>query len=286
MKMKFTPYYHELEGLGLSQSEVLIFGIFQRLSGFEDQVRISSGSIARELKLTPRHVYRCIQNLESKGLLKAFRQNGKITNYEVDFTPIFDGVKNKISDMGVTGDKMSPVTKCHWFGDDGYNIYNNIYNNINNNNIKNTNNVGEETVSDISRTNRKKNLDSVKEVVDHLNSLLQTRYKPTSKAVAKFINARLNDGASVEALKGVASQQVTAWSGTDMEKYLRPETLYNATKFEGYYQVWLKGKKLNTDKPRENLMANKVLNGYKGDSDYETVDGGDNLSPKKDEGNL
>lgn len=49
-----------------------------------------------------------------------------------------------------------------------------------------------------------------------------------------FIVQRLKSGASVEDCKGVIARKVRQWRGGEMEKYLRPATLFNATKFEQY----------------------------------------------------
>lgn len=69
-------------------------------------------------------------------------------------------------------------------------------------------------------------------VLDYLNKKAGTHYKPIESNL-KFINARLKDY-SIEDLKAVIDKQVAEWKGTPMQKYLRPETLFNATKFESY----------------------------------------------------
>ena len=49
----------------------------------------------------------------------------------------------------------------------------------------------------------------------------------------KFLLARLEDY-TVEDLISVIDKKYKEWKGTNMEKYLRIETLFNATKFESY----------------------------------------------------
>jgi uncharacterized phage protein (TIGR02220 family) len=52
----------------------------------------------------------------------------------------------------------------------------------------------------------------------------------------KFISERLKEhGVTLDGVKRMIARQVKKWKGTDMEQYLRPSTLFNATKFEGYY---------------------------------------------------
>ena len=44
---------------------------------------------------------------------------------------------------------------------------------------------------------------------------------------------RTDEGFTLDDFKQVVNNKVAEWKGTDMEKYLRPETLFG-TKFEGY----------------------------------------------------
>jgi uncharacterized phage protein (TIGR02220 family) len=49
-----------------------------------------------------------------------------------------------------------------------------------------------------------------------------------------LVSARLNEGFTVQDFKTVIDNKVSSWFGNkDMEKFLRPETLFG-TKFEGY----------------------------------------------------
>lgn len=72
-----------------------------------------------------------------------------------------------------------------------------------------------------------------KEIIDHLNQVLGTHYKYTTKKTRDSISARLNEDFTVDDFKAVIDKKHKEWSGTDMEKYLRPETLFG-NKFEGY----------------------------------------------------
>lgn len=70
-------------------------------------------------------------------------------------------------------------------------------------------------------------------VVGYLNEKAGTGYKPTSKKTQSLIKARLNDGFTVDDFKRVIDNKCLEWIGSDMEQYLRPETLFG-TKFESY----------------------------------------------------
>lgn len=70
-------------------------------------------------------------------------------------------------------------------------------------------------------------------VVSRLNEKAGTSYRASSKATQSHINARLSEGYTVEDFFSVIDKKCAEWKGTDMEKYLRPETLFG-NKFENY----------------------------------------------------
>lgn len=72
------------------------------------------------------------------------------------------------------------------------------------------------------------------EIIKYLNEKTGKEYRHSSKANARLIDARLNEGYTVDDFKHVIDVKTEEWKGTDMEAYLRPETLFGATKFEGY----------------------------------------------------
>src|SRR3990167_6045172 len=76
--------------------------------------------------------------------------------------------------------------------------------------------------------------DPIGEIIDHLNATAGTSYRATTEASRKFIAARLAGGATVAECVAVIDAKVAEWLGTEQAKYLRPATLFNAEKFEGY----------------------------------------------------
>ena len=72
-------------------------------------------------------------------------------------------------------------------------------------------------------------------IINHLNSVVGTKYKTSTKSHIQNISARLEDGHSVEDLKAVIDSKFKDW-GHDpkMAQYLRPSTLFQASKFQGY----------------------------------------------------
>ena len=73
----------------------------------------------------------------------------------------------------------------------------------------------------------------VAEVVHALNAATGSHYRPTSKATMRHVLARLREGFTIDDCKEVIRKKSEEWGGTDMAKYLRPETLFGS-KFEGY----------------------------------------------------
>lgn len=73
----------------------------------------------------------------------------------------------------------------------------------------------------------------VSEIIDYLNIKTNKNYKTTTNKTRTLIKARMNEHFTVDDFKIVINKMCTEWMGTNMEKYLRPETLFG-TKFESY----------------------------------------------------
>lgn len=86
--------------------------------------------------------------------------------------------------------------------------------------------------------------DIIKNIVEYLNQKCGTKFKPGSETTKKHIKARLNEGFALEDFKRVIDIKRESWTGTDYEKYLRPQTLFG-TKFEGYLNEKPRGGQAN-----------------------------------------
>lgn len=83
--------------------------------------------------------------------------------------------------------------------------------------------------------NKTKEDSAVARVVAYLNERAGTNFQATSKATARIVRARLADGQSEADLRRVVDVKCAEWLGdARMRKFLRPSTLFNATKFENY----------------------------------------------------
>ncbi|TDA22015.1 replication protein [Extibacter muris] len=72
-----------------------------------------------------------------------------------------------------------------------------------------------------------------KAVVEYLNQKTGKSFRDKSKDTQRHIRARANEGYVFEDFVKVIDNKCAEWTGTDMEQYLRPSTLFGA-KFEGY----------------------------------------------------
>lgn len=72
------------------------------------------------------------------------------------------------------------------------------------------------------------------DIVEYLNKKANKNYKHNSDKTRRFIDARLNEGFTLEDFKKVIDNKCRSWLNDErMNQYLRPETLFG-TKFEAY----------------------------------------------------
>ena len=87
----------------------------------------------------------------------------------------------------------------------------------------------------------------IKDIVEYLNLKTNSSYRYSSDKTRRTINARLNEGFTLDDFKKVIDIKTKQWLGDQkMEQYLRPETLFG-TKFESY---------LNTKLPNQQEVKN------------------------------
>ncbi|UXR86198.1 conserved phage C-terminal domain-containing protein [Staphylococcus felis] len=102
-------------------------------------------------------------------------------------------------------------------------------NNSTNNDLTNNNS----TNNDVNILSGNPTAYPYRDVINYLNKQTGKQYKPTTKKNQTVIRARTDEGFTLDDFKKVIDNKVAEWKGTEMEKYLRPETLFG-TKFEGY----------------------------------------------------
>ena len=106
-----------------------------------------------------------------------------------------------------------------------------------------------------------------KSIIDYLNEQIGTHYRPNNKTTQKHINARLSDGYTLIEFKIVIDKMCAKWKGTDMEQYLRPETLFG-TKFESYLNAKINTKEVKNGGTTEKFDANSKFDAFFPDETY------------------
>lgn len=85
--------------------------------------------------------------------------------------------------------------------------------------------------------------DGIKEIVAYLNERTGSKYRASTDATKRHINARLNEGFTVDDFKIVIDIKADEWLGdAKMKKFLRPQTLFG-TNFESYLNQQTPSKK-------------------------------------------
>lgn len=70
-------------------------------------------------------------------------------------------------------------------------------------------------------------------ILEFLNGKTGKQFRPVT-ANLTLIRARLKEGATADDCRAVIARKFREWKGSDMEKYLRPATLFNREKFAQY----------------------------------------------------
>lgn len=74
----------------------------------------------------------------------------------------------------------------------------------------------------------------IAQIVDYLNEKTQKKFSAKTDATRKAISARLKEGYTIDDFKKVIDNKVSDWTDGDMQKYLRPQTLFRPSNFEAY----------------------------------------------------
>jgi uncharacterized phage protein (TIGR02220 family) len=82
--------------------------------------------------------------------------------------------------------------------------------------------------------NRVDKINIDKDIVEYLNLIAGTKFRPDIRKTKDLIKARLNEGFSEDDFYRVIDTKTKEWiNNKEMKKYIRPETLFG-TKFESY----------------------------------------------------
>ena len=169
-------------------------------------------------------VYRNLKVLQEKGLIEYIKQGKKDLIRITTKGKTWNEFKDNNSEKNPSSEQNSEKNPNNLGKKSEKESKNSEKNPTNNNTIYNYNN-----------TNILNNIYS--SVIDYLNEKTERtgkdRYSSTSTKTKTLIKARLKEKYELEDFKNVIDKKCKEWLGTDMEKYLRPETLFG-NKFESY----------------------------------------------------
>ena len=218
-------------------TEKLVFLLMANYADDKNECWPSYTTLADEAGVSERTIARVVDRLAEFGWLEVLRQGNARTSskYQLNFdgTEIPKNTKKKPSKEGRQDDKVDNMstlptsTPCPPRVDNmsvlgRQDVHRSYQEPI-------TEPITKDLLSGDSRT------DDIKQVIDHLNSVTGSKFKPSAKASTKNISGRLSDGASVQDLKLVIDYKASEWlNDSKMCQFLRPSTLFGPEKFNGY----------------------------------------------------
>lgn len=104
------------------------------------------------------------------------------------------------------------------------------------------------------------------EIITYLNNQTGKQFRWNTPKTKALMQARLNEGFTVEEFKQVIEIKCKQWLTSDYFNYLRPATLFGS-KFEGYLQEWIVFKKKEEYQRKEHLKINNQKPGIEGNEE-------------------
>ncbi len=115
--------------------------------------------------------------------------------------------------------------------------------------------IAEETEEEKPKS--KKYASECEEIINYLNSKAGTHYRNV-ESNRKLITARMKEGFSVDDFKTVIDKKCAEWVGTDMQQFIRPVTLFQASKFENYLNAPIKTRQRGVVIPMPETIREQV----------------------------
>ncbi|MDT0747154.1 conserved phage C-terminal domain-containing protein [Staphylococcus chromogenes] len=201
----------------LTDSEKLLFAEITSLSNKYGYCTASNGYFAKLYEVTKVTVSRRIANLKECGYLQVeiIREGNEIKQRKM--YPLTEMLRP------INTNDNTPINNS---------VNTPIITNVKENNTSN-NNTSINNINRIDTLSGNPTSYPYSDVINYLNERTGKQYKSTTKKNQTVIRARTDEGFNLDDFKKVIDNKVSEWKGTDMEKYLRPETLFG-TKFEGY----------------------------------------------------
>lgn len=205
-----------------------------------NQIKATDEYAKKVLKIGKSKLVKAKKTLKENGLIDIIqkRENNKISGWYIKVSYLVQ--KRNINDVKVLvqedfskKSQNEQVPECtSSFQNTNALIINNKY--FNNKNINTLEELFEYTLKLEKQIDKKNNVMPIyKKIINYLNNKLGSKYRTDNKTTQKHIKARINEGFTLEDFKTVIDKKYDEWYGTNMQQYLRPETLFG-TKFESY----------------------------------------------------
>jgi uncharacterized phage protein (TIGR02220 family) len=255
-------------------------GLLAYLLSLPEDWEFSINGIASQTNCNSKKIIKVLHELESLGYHRKeqYRENGRIKDwiYYIYAEPQQTIIDNYNEKQDCTKQQCRKQDCC--FKGDIQTISNKL--DIENNKTKEKEYIVElQNISNTDLTKKQKEdkilKENIKCIIDYLNESIKSNYRYTTKGTVNLIKARFKEGFTLDNFYDVIDKKVKEWYGTDMEKYLRPETLFG-NKFEGYLNTknTFKGtaKTSYSSKPSfDNTKDHNVCNDYVTDEEFDKM---------------
>lgn len=198
--------------------------------------KMTIGTVMKDLNLSKSKAERMIRDFEKMGIIKAVVKGNVARGYSIyEYVTERKDVKGHDEDFKKDNGKENCVNKiihkCEYM-----NICDNNFNKVDLNDFEKeyeNDNKKEFMNSKIDDLNISLNNNVCDKVIDYLNKTTKKNFRKNTPKTRKLINTRLKEGFLEDDFYRVIDVKASQWLRGDMEKYLRPETLFS-NKFEGY----------------------------------------------------
>ena len=208
-----------LNGLGLTTTDKQVYAAAYTMLNVNKICFMSNARIAEVVEVKPNTVAHSISKLVDMNLLKrklVYKEGTKEVDKRYLYLPDTPLDENTLPHVSEYNTPLYKNTKPHVSEYKDNRLLNKSINRLNNN-------MSSSNEHDHSKA---------KEIIAYLNDKADKHFRNTQSNY-KTIEARLKDY-SIDDLKRVIDNKCSSWLNTNMDKYLRIETLFRASKIDGY----------------------------------------------------
>ena len=213
---------------GIDAMNVYIHLYYTAKKQHTNQVWAAARYLKKGLTMGHDRIKKAKSFLHKKGLISYIQkqdpETGKLEKTYIKINYIYT---QETAEKITAGLKITPLD--NGLNDDNRRFENNTHGSY----IRSTGDKTEMLKVNNLNTLNKKRYSAYSEIIEYLNQVTGSAYRSTSKTARKHISARFNEGFLLDDFKTVINVKSAEWSGTEMSKYLRPETLFG-NKFESY----------------------------------------------------